>query len=101
DVLVEVDSPSVGFDAFARPGWRLAARVVDLAIDLIEPVPLRACERGGVDREGDAAAAPVRRQRDRRPVLGGQLAAAVELVRDQAGEREGPMVDLGVACPDL
>ena len=54
-----------------------------------------------MDREQRPTAAPVRRQLDRRAVLARHLAAAVELERDQPREREGPVVELGAARPDL
>src|SRR5919109_4582905 len=89
DVLVEVDPARVGLDALARAARRLAARIVDLAVDLVVPDRLLAIYGGrGVEAEDRAASAEVRRQ-----LRALDLAAAVELERDKPRERERPAVD--------
>src|SRR5919201_3086952 len=88
DMLVEVDPARVGLDALARPARRRAARIVDLAVDLVEADRLLAGRGRGVEAEDRAATAEIRRQ------LGAlDLAAAVELERDQPRERERPAVE--------
>jgi hypothetical protein len=65
---------------------------MDLAVHLQRPIALLACRRGGVDAEDHPATAEIRRQR--RAL---DLAAAVELERDETGERERPAFDHCVA----
>lgn len=67
------------------PGGRLPAGVVDLAVHLVEPGRHLAGRGRGVEAEDRAAPTEVRRE------LGPlDLAAAVELERDQPGELERP-----------
>jgi len=90
DVRVEVDAAGVRFDPFACSRRRLSARGVDLAVDLRQPARLLARRRRRVEPEDGPAATEVGRER-----LPARLAAAVELLGDEPGERERPMLDNG------
>src|ERR671936_2799496 len=90
DVLVEVDSAGVHLYPLACPWRRLSPRVVDLAVDLVQPVRLLTSRRRrGVDREERPTTTKVGRERDP-PVRRCHFPAAVELERHKPGERERP-----------
>src|SRR5438067_7877509 len=62
DVLVEVDPAGVHLDPLAGSRRRLPARVVDLTVHFVQPVPLFARRGYGVDGEDRPPAAEVRRK---------------------------------------